>query len=216
MVDWAATGSMIGGIAAWAGVGAVIYGAYRAANTIDGFRKEKLFERRLQTADDVLTLAYRIKRNLAAVRSPMAGGNESEAAHEVLKDLEWYRNLTEGRQRQAQQGQLIRLRLKRYDPDWERIFEVMPKARAYFGEEVEAQLQKLWQQVTGVNVSADMYSTDNRADADFTQKLERDIWDIGMRDPSQNPISVEIEKAICKLEEILLPILRDPSTGTTT
>ncbi len=214
MIDWAATGSMIGALASWAGVAAVVYAAWRAANTIDGFRQEKLFERRLETADDVLTLAYRIKRNLAAVRSPMSGGNESEAAHEILKGAKWYQSLPEDKQRQAQQGQLIRLRLKRYDADWERIFDVMPKARAYFGEDVEAQLQKLWQQVTRVNVSADMYSTDKRTDHDFTTKIEQDMWDMGMTVPERNPIGVAVDEAIDSLESVLLPILRDPSLGT--
>ena len=214
MIDWAATGSMIGGLAAWAGVGAVAYAANRAANTVDGFRKEKLFERRLETADDVLTLAYRIKRNLAAVRSPMSSGNEHEAAHEILKEYEWYQNLLEEQElRQAQQGQLIRMRLKRYNADWERIFEVMPKARAYFGEEVEVQLQKLCEQVTCVTDSADMYMTDERIYADFSTELKQDIWDKGLKDPKKNRVGVAIEEAIDVLEKILLPILRDPSLG---
>lgn len=88
---------MIGGVAAWAGVGAVVYAARRAANTIDGFRKEKLLERRLETADDVLTLAYRIKRNMVTVRSPMTEGYELEQADDLLRGQDWYDSLPEDR-----------------------------------------------------------------------------------------------------------------------
>ncbi len=202
---------MIGGLAAWAGVGAVVYAAHRAANTIDGFRKEKLLERRLETADEILTLAYRIKRNMAAVRSPMTHGYELENADEILKEQEWYRSLPEERQRRARQGQATRIRLKQYDSDWDMIFDVMPKARAYFGEIVEAQLQALWQQVTSVNVSAEMYATDNRQDQEFSTRIEQDIWDMGMGKPERNPVGVSIEEAISNLERELLPILRDPT-----
>lgn len=82
----------------------------------------------------------------------------------------------------------------------------MPKARAYFGESVEAHLQALWQQVANVNISAEMYGSDNRQDIEFSTKLEQDIWDMGLSKPERNAVGVAIQIAIDNLETELLPI----------
>lgn len=206
---WDATGSMMQGWAAWAGVLAVIYAARRAADTFGTYRRQKQEDRRIDAAERVLTLAYRIKADLEASRSPMGLGHEHSQAHERLKEAQWYLALGDGERSRSQSGQIILDRLERERATWDEVFSTMPLARALFGEAVEEQLRTLYRQVRAVQVSAQMYRDRMGTDeAEFRSKLERDMWAMGEPDADRNPVGLAVANAIGALEEIMLPIIR--------
>jgi len=207
-IDWAATGAMLSGLATLAGAFAVVYAARGGASSLNLWRRQKQEERRMDAAEKILTLAYRLKRNLTSVRSPAMFGGEIEAAKEKLSGHDWYESLSEIEQRKAHTGQGILLRVMRYQDDWDTIFDLMPIARALFGEQVEFHLQSIWQQVVAVRVSAETYATYDGTDAEFQKRLERDIWEIGGSFAEQDRVGQAMEGAIAGLENILLPVIR--------
>lgn len=202
---WDATGSMMQGWAGFGGVIAVLYAAHKAADTFAAYRRQKQEDRRIDAAERILTLAYTLKRNIAAARSPMSSGSENHAATQQLQELDWYKGLDRNQQHKAQIGQVALRRLQQYQSSWDQIFATMPVARAFFGEHIEAYLQSIWQQVVAINVSAEMYRDDQGRDLDFTHKLERDFWGHGGPD---DLISQKIDQAVAGLEAELLDVIR--------
>jgi hypothetical protein len=207
-IDWNATGSMLAGWATLAGAVAVVYAARTGANTFGAWKRQKQEERRMDAAEKILTLAYRLKRNLTSVRNPGMLGYEIETAKEKLSGHDWYDALTEAQKAKAQTAQAILLRLIRYQEDWDKIFELMPIALALFGEPVESHLQSIWRQVVAVRVSAETYATYDGADAEFQQRIERDIWEIGGAFAQEDQIGLAIGAAVTGLEAVLLPVIR--------
>lgn len=196
---------MMQGWAAIAGVGAVLFAARKAADTFAGYRRQKQEDRRIDAAERILTLAYTLKRNLTAVRSPMSMGDEIWEAEQQLQEADWYNDMPVNRQSKARTGQVILRRLAKNKPEWDLIFSTMPVARALFGEHVEAHLQAIWEQVVAVKVSAEMYRDDEGHDPEFTARMERDFWGIG---GPNDPINPNLDAAVEGLEAELLPIIR--------
>lgn len=80
---WSATGSMMSGWAAWAGVGAVIYAANGAFAT---YRRQKQEDRRIEAAEEILSFAYKFKRTLTGARSPGIFAHELARAEKTLTE----------------------------------------------------------------------------------------------------------------------------------
>lgn len=207
-IDWAATGSMLGGWATLAGAFAVVYAARVGANSLSAWKRQKQEERRMDAAEKILTLAYRLKRNLSSVRSPAMFGGEIEAAQEKLAGQDWYESLTQPQKRKAHTGYEILLRLARHQEDWDRIFELMPIARALFSETVEEHLQAIWGEVVAVRVSAETYATYDGSDSQFIRQMERDIWEARGSSAHEDQVGQAIGAAVEGLEASLLPVIR--------
>src|SRR5438094_128266 len=85
-IDWAATGSMIQGLGTAAGVFAVIWGALRATTL---WKQQKVAERRLESAERILTASYKIRRAMYEVEMPEGEKSEvSDAAKEAVAIIE--------------------------------------------------------------------------------------------------------------------------------
>lgn len=206
---WDATGSMMQGWAALGAVFAVLYASKKAANTFGSYRRERQEDRRIDAAERILTLSYKIRTTLDAVRSPMAMGYEHHQAEEILNEANWYQLLPQNEKRQAQTGHVILLRIDKYKKEWEEVFSAMPLARALFGEAAEGHLLSLTRQLRSVQVAAQMYRDRmGTNDPKFRQKLERDFWTMGAADPETNEVSFRVDEAVAGLEAIMLPIIR--------
>jgi hypothetical protein len=202
---WDATGSMMQGWGAILAPIAIVYAAWKAADTFKAFRRQKQEERRIDAADHILTFAYKFKRALQAVRSPGIMAHELDAAEKRLKESwQGWDDKTTAEQQQLRTAQAIWGRLQSNNEIWGQIFEHMPKARALFGEEVEAQLQAFWTAYVEVETSCDMYAEDTGTDQEFTKKLRQDMW----RRSKDDPVAKIVDEAIQQLEQLLLPIIR--------
>ena len=202
---WSATGDMMAGWGALAAAAAVIYAANRASNTFRAYRRQKQEDRRIDAAERILTLAYSLKRILTAVRSPMSMGGEIHEAQAQLEEAAWYQGMNDAQKSKARIGQVALRRVQQHKDDWDKITEMMPMARALFGEDTEANLQTFWAQVVAVNVSAEMYRDDNGNDPEFTARMERAFWSMGV---DRDEIAAHVDEAISGLEAELLPIIR--------
>lgn len=83
-VDWDATGSMLSGWAAWAGVAAVLYAANRGASVFASWKRQKLEERRMETAERILAVTYKLDRAFPSIRGPFSTASESKQADKML------------------------------------------------------------------------------------------------------------------------------------
>lgn len=201
----------------WAGVAgaaAVFYAAHKAADTFQSYRRQKHEERRMDAAEAILTLAFKLRRIISSIRSPMTGGGELYEADKVLAEADWYKTMNENEKRRAQVGQAALQRISKHQADWDRIFEIMPVARALFGQEAENQLQRIWRQITAVSVAAQMYRDDRGIDQEFSEKLRRDLWEIGGDFAARDEVGREATEAVNALENLLLPVIRaDPGVA---
>lgn len=198
---WDATGSMMSGWAAWAGVIGVIWTANRGLGT---YRRQKQEDRRIEAADDILTFAYKFRRTIQGARSPGILAHEIASAEKALSES-WpdWATKTAAEQHRIRTAQAMWLRLKENNPIWSQIFEFMPRARALFGEDAEAQLQAFWEAYVRVEIACDSYS-EAEGDADFEKEVRADMW----RRSKDDPVAAKIDEAVAKLEDMLLPVIR--------
>ncbi|MEP2988726.1 MAG: hypothetical protein ABJN65_04150 [Parasphingorhabdus sp.] len=208
-IDWVATGAMLQGWATIAGAVAVAYAAKVGADSFENWRKQKVTERRIGQAERILTAAYKAKRALKAIRSPMMSGYELLLAEDKLKEnmnLWDQKNQQERNKLKSLQAYYHRLERSRSEQD--ELDECSPIARAYFGENAEKAIQDLNHQFWIVQVDAESYSEDNGQDLEFTKKLRRGIWDVAPGD-EVNEVTNRINDCVDILEKQCLPDVRD-------
>ena len=199
---WSATGSMMSGWAAWAGVGAVIYTANRAFAT---YRRQKQEDRRIEAAEEILSFAYKFKRTLTGARSPGILAYELSRAEKTLAES-WngWEHKDPQDQSRLKTAQAMLQRLRDNNAVWGQIFDLMPRARALFGEKAEAQLQAFWEAYVTVEIACDSYAEDNGTDQGFTKELRTEMW----RRAKGDPVAEKVDAAIAVLDEMLLPVIR--------
>lgn len=196
---------MFQGWATLAGVLAVIYAARVGSNTFEAWRRQKQEERRMEAAEQILTLAYRLRHNLVAIRSRHMSGGELANAELALKNSpdNLWNKLDDGRQRRAISAQVVRTRLVNFQDDMNEIWTRKPTALALFGPEIEARLDDLWRCHTDAAAAADDYA-DLGDDRETAIQLSRDMFSHGQ----PNPIDEKIAMAITALELLMLPVIR--------
>jgi hypothetical protein len=204
-VDWAATGSMLTAFGTFAGAGAVVFAAIVGSRTFEGWRRQQQEQRRMDAAEKIMTLTYRLKDDLESVRSPTIYGYEIEAAAEELKEVkDWWAGLSPAAQHRASVAHSRIIRMRHYKADWDEIWVLRPLARAYFGEAVDRPLHLFWKKHVEVMAAAEALREDNGSDRDFSRKMR------ATTSSAANPdeLGREVREAVEQLERNLLPVLR--------
>jgi hypothetical protein len=144
-VDWAATGTWMQAWAGFAQAAAIAFAAWKAADTFRSWRKQKIEERRIEEAERILTLAYRIRSALSGIRSPLMNGFELVSAEERLKkDNSNFETFPANQRKRYTYQQAVYNRIERHSGDWNDLVAIIPVAIALFGQEMEPQLDSLW------------------------------------------------------------------------
>src|SRR3546814_15956255 len=78
---------MLSGWATLFGAGAVVYAAHKGSDTFKLWRRQKNEERRIELAEQVLTLAYKLRRAIEGIRSPAMWAEEINAVHDELRKI---------------------------------------------------------------------------------------------------------------------------------
>ncbi len=211
-IDWAATGNWMQAWAGFAQAGAVVYVATKSADAFKMWRQQKIGERKLDTAERILDVAYRIRRSFASIRSPLMQGSELARAEERLREQDsvWLAALAPGKRKRTIHSQAVYDRLNSQRDEFDRLLAMLPTARAYFGEEVEGHLQSLWEQRAAVISAAESYAQFEGDDRDFSEQLERALWErYGRFRGNTNEVDDAIATASQRLEAILKPVLSE-------
>lgn len=222
-VDWGATGDMLSGVGSMAGAGAVIFAAWKGADTFKQWRRQKHHERCMVVAEELLTLAYKLKRAFDAIRSPGMLASEIEEMKVKLRESGHLKEETSN----AEAGilttaQATLSRTEFYKPLFEELLNRTPVAKAIFGDNLAAQLNVFWMQrarvVTAANTYARSYhERELRREEDEQRRRERHdrtegvIWAGGALD-GVDQVANAIDAAISSMEAELLPIIRDQPT----
>ena len=223
---------MLSGWATMFGAGAVVYAAHKGSDTFKQWRRQKNEERRIELAEQVLTLAYKLRRAIEGIRSPGMWAEEVNALHEELRKIGLINDQTpESHKGILATAQATLSRSNANKPLWDALFDTMPTAKAVFGDEVEKALNAIWSQRGKLVASAQSYARlihqpDPRSEKEQEAQLKRngklegvlwaggDIW-AGEEGKGVDEIADAVNGAIETLETMLLPIIRsDTPFGT--
>lgn len=218
---------MLSGIGTVIGALAVIYAAHKGSDTFKLWRRQKNEERRIELAEQVMTLAYRLRRAIEGVRAEGMLPAENAEVHELLRSTGVINDQTPletvGKLVIAQ-GVMSRSNAQR--ALWDTLLDTMPAAKAIFGDAAETALNEFWKQRNRILVAANSYATlANQApprteEREGQQNARRDrleaiIW-LGGGADGVDAVAALVDDAIKSLEGMLLPIIRfDTPFGAT-
>jgi hypothetical protein len=150
-IDWGATGDYWSGIGTIAGAVAVIITANRAAKTFSSWKAERLAERRIVHAENILSVAYKAQRMLHVILASDHTKDEARVLRQMNMEPDFIHR-RDGEIHDAQQKGYAkkviaqRVYLLRFDdvtPELDEIFTVLPFAKAFWGDEMVKELQVL-------------------------------------------------------------------------
>jgi hypothetical protein len=77
---------MLQGLGTMGGAIAVLAAAIIGSTTFKSWKRQKMAERKAEQAERILTVAYKVRRDLSHVRSPAMWNHETDAAEAELKE----------------------------------------------------------------------------------------------------------------------------------
>ena len=125
---------------------AIAIGGFRS---FERWRREKLEERRIETAFDALTIAHETKFIFGNIRSPFAEG------YEWVDMPKWDNDTEDKRNRRGPYFAAIK-RINANAKFFERVWAIQPRCMALFGQQVEHTFMKLHQARRHIEVAAQM------------------------------------------------------------
>ncbi|TCQ04494.1 hypothetical protein [Sphingomonas sp. PP-CC-3A-396] len=211
-IDWAATGNWMQAWAGFAQAGAIVFVAYKGSDAFNIWRKQAIAGRRLDTAEHILDVVYRVRRSLKHVREGYMGNAELIRAetHLKLEQSDWFDELNGQARQRAISGQVALNRLADDQREWDELWAVMPKARSFFGSSLEVQLQNLWRQRGTVAAAAQVRAAYSILEEDVAAKLGRALWTgYGTAGGAKNEVDEDTAEACHEIERVLRPLLFD-------
>jgi hypothetical protein len=151
--------------------------AIAGLRTFDRWKREKVEERRIETAIDALALAYESKIVFRSIRSPHS--NQLEHKNMDVKEGE----SDEERQQRGAYWAVGKRVLENRDY-FERVWKLQPMVMAIFGEQMEDIFQKLHEARSLVQVASQALTWDlplnpsirSKEDYEFRVQLRQDLW----------------------------------------
>ncbi|WP_050475543.1 hypothetical protein [Pannonibacter phragmitetus] len=205
--EWTALGNVLLGLGTFIGAFAVIGAAYLGSRTFNGWRRQKLSERRIEQAERILTATYKVRRGLSFVRNPMLWAYESQKAEDDLKEKGVLLGDEHSNRRMITQ-QLYFARLNAVLDERKALEECQPMARALFNEELELAIEGLNQQFQSVNAAVQaQYHFNENTDRAFQESMVAILW-AGYPAPEKNELDRKIAEYVATIEKHCVSVLR--------
>lgn len=217
-IDWSATGDFVGGIGAVAGVIAVVWAARKGASTFQQWRVQKIEERRIHLAEQILALAYKLEEAFEQIRFPSPIGNEGS---EALANMEASGLVGENADVELRSrlmpSQLAVDRIRQRQALFDELSDLIATSRAVFGDAITRPLSVLRHErgkiIGAANGLAYMirhprrFRTEREEERDLQRQFgfEDTIWG---SDPDGKEAKM-ITDAVAELDKQLGPLLRD-------
>jgi hypothetical protein len=202
---WAEFGSILEGVGSLAGAFAVCYAARLASDTFEGWRKQKISERRIDQAERILTAAYKARRALGYVRSPLMLDHELKVAEEHLEKQDFWASVTDAEKQRIILSQGYYNRMNTVLDERRAVEECLPMACALFGEEVEIALQTLNTQFHNVQISAEANRFEGN-DRDFAESIREDLYSYNSN-KKPNKMDGIVAEQVKVIEVACIPVL---------
>lgn len=213
-IDWAATGAMLAGIGTVGGSAAIVVAAVLGRKAVEDFRKEKLTEREITHAENILTSAYKLEWATSSIRSPATFGNETRASQEELENHEWFQQLDPELRDRTIQANVFYQRIRSFSDDYDAALAILPVSKAFFGTETEQALRNIVNAKNTVRVYADSYGLDRGQNPEHSRRIEAHIWEGASLD-EEDPVQSVMKRSIAVLEGALFPVIRANSNSRT-
>ena len=198
-IDWAATGSMLSGWGSLLGAGATTFGgiavliaANRGVTTFAAWKKERLAERHIVHAEHILSAAYKAQHALNIILASDRSKDESRALEQTNKGRD--RIHRDEPKEEIVTQRMYLLRLDDVAPILDDLFNVMPFAKAFWGEELEMELRRL------------------RIEFDKLKAAVEDVSTL-VRPFDQSSVIMGVEKAVKAIEAHCIPTLQSVEQG---
>jgi hypothetical protein len=177
--------------------------------SFDRWRREKLEERRIETAFDALTIAHETKFVFRNIRSPLAQG------YEWADMPAWDHDTEERRNRRGPYFAVIN-RINANAKFFERVWAIQPRCMALLGPSVEKTFMKLHQTRRYIEVAAQMLA--RRAhdgnhdygavvDQQLYEQLDRDIYDQGDFEPDKDRVGRLLKEFVTETIAFAEPVV---------
>lgn len=212
-------GALLSGVGTMLGAGAVIYAAHKGVNTFDIWKRQKTEERRIELAEQILTLAYHTKEAFEMIRHPGMGGSESKRVEESLVSANL---IPEADTKHPPSGlvtaQAALLRITKKGELWDKLDAIIPSAKAVFGEIVSDALEVFIKERSRIMAAAHGLASLTVQQMEFSDivgeryfersdRYQKILWS-GLDGEGKDSISNSITVAIDNLENALLPTIR--------
>jgi hypothetical protein len=177
----------------------------RGLRTFGKWRRERVEERRIDTALDALTLAYESKDVFAYIRGAMSSSHDYKEMSVVPEDSDEMRNL---------RGSywVVGKRVVEHNDFFQRAWKLQPRVMAVFGEEVEAIFNRLQNaramvQVASRTLAFDMpveVKGESRDDRLLRIQLRNDLWGTG---DGKDRVAVELRLFRDEITRLCRPVV---------
>ncbi|WP_421695487.1 hypothetical protein [Aestuariivirga sp.] len=197
-------GAILAGVGSLLQAVAIGSAAYVGHVGFEQWRRQRIEERRIATAERILSVAYRVQDAFDTIRAPFISNEEFQAAEDDLRRRETIDSSTPSDAVRAQvRAQGAMNRVNRFAEVWSTLHETVPVARAVFGSGVETLLRDLLRQRNKLVSSVRIYAKTGDPKVRAIFWLGQSLLSDDMDDQFEN----EVDDAVKKLETQLQPIL---------
>jgi hypothetical protein len=202
VIDWAATGQMLAGIGSFIAAGAVLYAAQSGKDALKNFKNQKLAERKIEHAEKILATSYAFRDVILGARHryiPVFESNSLGVSQNstVLGEVSF--------------KELVYKRLARENQAFDDEYRQLPYAKVHFGESVSNDITLIIQQRTMLLASLDIWTACLAVGAEVDASTWSTIF--GASDDHNDPIKIELDNAVSRLEAVLLPHLNEEGSS---
>src|SRR6266567_2276120 len=185
--------------------GLIAWGGFRS---FDRWKREKLEERRIEIAFDLLSIAYESKYVFDNIRTPMSFSYEWE-------DMPKQPGETDDEWRRRGPYYAARKRVIAAKPFFDRLFQIQPKCMAMFGTQVEDTFMLLHKARREIEVASDMLASKVTDEAgpqrdrndEFWEQCRRNIWEHGDFDKGKDKVKFKLTQFRVDVEKLCRPII---------
>lgn len=203
-ISWADTGDFLSGVGTLIGAVAVIYGATQGFKQ---WRRQKLAERNMESADHILAAAFGARRAIESVRHSWMDGREHIAAREQLKDAPRYIAADQDKKHRLETAQAYINRLRESAKFQEALDECQTTTLAMLDEELTNAIKFFVRQFWFVQVYVEAYADITDPHEKFSRQIQAAMFQ-KQRD-SDEEISVNVAQSMKTIEERCKPHLTE-------
>lgn len=175
--------------------------------TFNRWKREKIEERRLESAYDCLTLAYESKWVFGNIRSPLTMSYE-------YADMPKTPGETDDKRKRIGIFYAVFKRIENNKEYFERLWKAQPRAMSIFGPEVEdifvlAHEARREIEISAMSLREQVEDADfgDKSNAEFYKQCRRDIWDHGGYEADKDKVGKKLNDFRTKTEKFFRPIV---------
>lgn len=182
---------------------AVIAASIAAIIGVSTWRKQMVGRRKMELAEEILTLVYEVQGAMEWVRNPAGWSSEGQSRPGRADEPD------EGLQRLKDAYYVPAERLSHLDEEFARLRVLRHKAKAYFGHDLEEALAVFHRVRNDVSTAVHMLlatASDDQVEGGLRKEWDRKARNMGTTD-HPDEIVAHLEAAVSTIEEHCRPLL---------